>query len=859
MDAQTVATLTLVDRTHSSAGEPTPARYAVAAFTTALDAAGVDVSIHPHLPDQAAFTVVIGLSTDQLIRRLLTDAGLAVPLQAEGVIFQSCDTPQGRLLVIAGTDALGLVYALTEAADTLTYAGIEALAHIADSVEFPDNRLRGLDRFIMGPLDDEWFYADAFWEYYLDRLVHARFNRFTLVAGFDTAYFSPPYPYFIETPGYTEVTVNGLDAAGRARNLAQLHHIGSECHRRGLDFFLATWQQTPWTQNQQRQVEGLPGDEATLSLYCAAGLKALLQQCPLIDGVQLRVNHESGVGTQESNEAFWLRLIDAVAGCGRAVKLDLRAKGLTDDMIQHALKQGLSLSVPTKYWCEQTGLPHHLTQMRREELTQLGNLNHSRRYSYSDLLRKPHWYDMIYRLWTLGSTTLFLWGDPDYVRRFSASCRVGDAAGFTVAAPLSMKGGHATIQADPWPIFADSSLRSGDWEDERHWLFYLLYGRIGYSARTSAQVWRRVLKQHFGTASAPLEQGIYTAGRILPLVTAFHMPVHPMLHYWPELSTGAALFAEHNHNVQFNRGYYAPVSYGSAEPSDPGLFYGIDEYADDEARRQIQGKYTPLQVGEWLIGFAADVRAALSTAQEMIDTDHSAEYRALRLDLSMLADLAEYHAHKIRAALGLARYRLSAAHTSLSAARDAAVAARSSWAALSEKGRGSYYDPLEFNAGQSRARAGQWHDYLAELDADIAQLAEMLSHSSRAEASVGENRAVSGESSTPLFTVQVVDPPQRWQPGQDLPIRVRSASREHWKEAPVLHFRHANQLEGAFQQIPMQPTDDGFIAVIPGDAIQRHWDLLLYVSAVLAPHTVWIYPGLYHPVHPLPYFVISIE
>src|SRR5690606_20381655 len=129
---------------------------------------------------------------------------------------------------------------------------------------------------------------------------------------------------------------------------------------------------------------------------------------------------------------------------------------------------------PTKYWCEHTGLPHHLTQMRDEELTQLDNLNHSRRYSYADLLRKPRWYDVIYRLWSLGSTTLFLWGDPDYVRRFSASCRLGDAAGFEVAAPLSLKGGHAAIQTEAWPIFADPALRVGTWEDERYWLFYLL-------------------------------------------------------------------------------------------------------------------------------------------------------------------------------------------------------------------------------------------------------------------------------------------------------------------------------------------------------------------------------------------------
>jgi predicted transcriptional regulator len=34
-------------------------------------------------------------------------------------------------------------------------------------------------------------------------------------------------------------------------------------------------------------------------------------------------------------------------------------------------------------------LPYHIPIMRSEELAQLDNFNHSRRYSYADMLRKP--------------------------------------------------------------------------------------------------------------------------------------------------------------------------------------------------------------------------------------------------------------------------------------------------------------------------------------------------------------------------------------------------------------------------------------------------------------------------------------
>ena len=98
---------------------------------------------------------------------------------------------------------------------------------------------------------------------------------------------------------------------------------------------------------------------------------------------------------------------------------------MSDNLLAYARGSGLKFEVPTKHWCEHTGLPYHLTRMRTEEINNLANLNHSRRYSYADLLRKPQQADLIYRLWNYGSTCLFTWGDPDFARRFSHSCQMG--------------------------------------------------------------------------------------------------------------------------------------------------------------------------------------------------------------------------------------------------------------------------------------------------------------------------------------------------------------------------------------------------------------------------------------------------
>lgn len=870
MAKETSGPVQIIDRT--APGEERPAAYGLAALAGAMDARRIPVvwcGEAGHGGNGPA--IAAGLTSDPLIRRWLAHETEAIDDPGEVVILSR--SPEDDIWVAAGTVERALMYALLELADAVEAEGWDAFPHLQRRIERPDNRIRGVDRFLMGPLDEAWWHSDAFWAYYLDRLARCRFNRLALIAGFDTAYLSPPYPYFVEAPGYPHVRVADLDDGQRARNLERLRTIGRACHRRAIEFVLGTWQQRPWTANQAQQVEGLPESEEELGRYCAAGLQALLEACEEIDRVQFRVNFEAGLGDQHSNESFWWQLIDAVAGCGRPVGLDLRAKGLTDGMIEYALARGLDVGVPTKYWCEQTGLPHHLTQMRSEELVRLDNLNHSRRYSYADLAHKPHRYDLFYRLWTLGSTTLFLWGDPDYVRRFSASCRLGEGAGFEVAAPLSLKGGHAGLQGEPWPILSDPAMRSGAWEDERYWPFYLLWGRIGYTADTPSHVWQRAYRARYPQAvAAPLARGIEAASKILPLITAFHMPMHPMLVYWPELSTGGALFAEHNHNQGYVRTrHYGNVSYGSAEPSDPGLFYGIDEYARDRRHREIQARYTPLQVAEWLRECARRARAALAEADAALAVrggePEAAEYRAARTDVLMLADLGAYHAAKVEAALSLALSReveRSAQQGDVAAYLGEAlrhmIAARESWIALAERGKAAYHNPLEFNAGHGSARRGTWADRTSELDADAARLEALL------EVALSGSRTADRRELPGKQQIDSVEAPQlelhlplHWPAGRNLPVEVTLSGPSKLPSGLTLRYRRTNQLEGPFRRIDMAHTADGYRAVIPGSYLQPEWDLLVYVTAVLSEAQVLIHPGLLSAASPLPYQIVRVE
>lgn len=859
----------IVDR--SDGDKVKPIEFGRSEFLASLRTNNVTVEVVEHWTEVDADPVlVIGYTDDPIIKKLLGEE-IQTP---EAVIYQWVSINQGTALVVAGSDDRGLMYALLELAERIESGGSGQLDSVEDTVETPDNSVRGVDRFITGPVQDTWLYDEAFWHSYLQRLARNRFNRFVLIAGYDSAFMSPPYPFIIDVPGYPDVGVpeNQVDIS-QDEHQEVLRTVGRLCAEYSIEFYFGIWQQRPdWKEDQGTLVEGLPDDPQEFADYCTAGLEQLLVEISEIDGLQLRVNWESGVsiGDMETYdkdrsvstaEAFWREIITAVEQAAderdRPLKLDLRAKGLTDDMIQWALETGLDITVPTKFWCESTGLPHHNTQMRQGELANLEDENKSRRYGYSDLLRKPRYYDVLYRLWVIGTNRIFLWGDPDYARRFSYSTQFGDALGFEVTAPLSLKGGHFHLQDEPWPLFDDSSFEHYEWEDERYWAWYLFFGRLGYSTDTDPDVWEREFYNRFGDAAELIRKAYRSASKILPLLTAAHLTRHPALTNWAEMDTGGALFAEHNFNPQFEQ---YEVTYMNAEPSDPGLFYGIDEFVQDVLADECRNKYTPLQVRQWYRQFASETRTAVVDA-ERAATDTDGEFRTTVLDLRMLADLAEYHAEKTAAALALAFYQETQDQDYLSVAYRAAQAAREAWTTMADRGREAYHDDLVFGMGPSRADSGQWIDRLEEIDADIEELSQLIKQNDiDMDYKVKINRVDLDRSEQPSFNFPSIDItlPETVRAGEAIEVEVQTGELNP-HQGLTLHYRHTDQTEGSFEQIEMDPIDRGYRATIPGDYVTAEWDLQLYCSSTDEAGDALLYPGIYHADEPAPYVVIAVE
>ncbi|MGH3169443.1 MAG: hypothetical protein ACRDN0_26635, partial [Trebonia sp.] len=580
----------LISADASLAGLPQP-RWALGQLAASLSRSGTEAALHwsedwsEDWSDggnvAAGARLVVTTAGAALGRRLLAESGIALPDRPESfAIFPAGPAFPGATAICA-TDAAGLGYAAFDLIDRIEASPGKGADAISASgrpvVATPLNRMRGVARSFVSEQDKDWFYDEDFWASYLTALAASRFNRFHLALGigYDSfyhadvtdTYFLFPYPFLVDVPGF-DVTVDGLPAAERERNLRTLGLIWELCAERGLHFQLGLWTHgIEWADqdNLSHPVRGLTAQNH--ASYCRAALAQLLAACPGIDGVTLRVHGESGIS--EAADDFWREVFAAVAGCGRRLQLDLHSKGLSQPVLDAAVGTGAHVVVSPKFAAEHMSLPYHLADIRPWEqrpskaphyprvglaawdeeqimLFSAGSRNFTR-YSYGDFLRLDRRHDVLYRVWP-GTQRLLQWSDPVFAAALARSGTFCGSAGVEICEPLfflGRRGSLATpVDGGPWPGIQ----RSGRYERT-----YRTYGAAlfapeasgpeasGASGASGSEAQRPAAG---GAGGSGLEAALAHASRILPLVTSAHCPSAANNHYWPEMYTNMPIVDE---------------------------------------------------------------------------------------------------------------------------------------------------------------------------------------------------------------------------------------------------------------------------------------------------------------------------
>jgi hypothetical protein len=832
--------------------DPSPgraARHGIESLAASLRAQGRTVQITSSLEAATGSPIVVAGagSANGAAAHLLRATGGTLPSAPESLVVRHITVRGQRAFVLYGADDRGLMYAALDAADRASWTpeAADPFTAIPDREERPHTAERSLSMYTMNRAYwESRFYDERYWTRYLDMLAANRFNRLLIIFGYETGGFmAPAYPYFFDTPSFPSVRMNGLTSAAQQRNLDTLNHLIEMAHDRGVAVGVGIWDHiyrggvqtggAAWTREYgdrpvPNTVEGLTADN--LNAYTLASLEELVRRAPALDSIQFRVHEESGLKPEEM-ERFWRVVFQRLQQVKPGMLLEARAKGTPDSVINTALALGVNLRVETKYWMEQMGLPFHPTHVNPPD-------QRNRRHGYADLLRYPQRYQMNWRLWNGGTARVLLWGDPEYVRRYVASTELYDSPNWDVNEPLATKMEAQRPEALPFELMP-SKYRYYDYEFERYWHFYQVWGRVGYDPNTSSDVWDHEFSRRFGKAAPALTKGLHRASQVLPMIVAAVYPyrLFPTTRGWAERqSLGAAL-----------------ADYAKNEATDVQQFESFAEAAKRIVAGGVTPRRTPQITSRWFDETADAIIQSASQAEAVIGNLRGNEFDATTTDLRILANLARFHARRSLAAVNYNIFKDTNDGGALADAVRGERSAIDAWRAIVAAAGDRYTFDLAMGACNFDL-CGHWRDELARLEADLAGLeqqdpaamaissypapARYAGSSDRSAPAVEHERVTSTRAGAPLtITARVTDP-----------SGVQSVR---------LRYRHLTQFED-FATLDMQATGPGgaYSATVPAAAVSPEWDFMYFLEVVDKAGNGSIWPDL---LKETPYVVVKVR
>lgn len=796
--------------------------------------------------DQARgeWLIVAGLASGKgAAAGLLKKSGYAVPDVPEALTIRKTVWTSKPAWVVSGADDRGLMYGLLDVADRVGWSTDEAdaMSEVDETTEKPDVVQRGLSIYTMNRAYwESRFYDEAYWEKYLDMLAKNRFNSLVVIFGYENGGFlAPPYPYFFDVEKFADVRMVGITKEEQRRNLSALNHLIDMAHARGIDFTVGIWDhiyrggvqgggipgtKTPPDQPIPGLVWGLNADN--LTAYTKEALAKFVSLVPDLDGIQFRMHNESGLKKGEQ-VSFWSDVFKMMKKTAPRLRLDLRAKELPQQVIQSALDVGLNFRIATKYWMEQMGLPYHPTKTNPERS--------AIRHSYAYLLHYPRQYKMHWRLWNGGTSRILLWGDPEYVRRFAESTHLYDGDGYEVNEPLATKMEAQPHDAKPFDLL-NPEYRYYDYEFERYWHFFQVFGRVGYNPDVSPEIWNREFARRFGKKTGPLvAEALHQASWILPRIITSSYPyrLFPMTRGWAEKQRLGDL----------------PV-FARAELSDMQQFANFDE----EAQIRIEGGETarmlPSLNSLWFKQTSLELDKLIGQAEKSMRDKENKEFKSTIVDLKILSNLALYHSRRIPAAVS---YRIFERTQNVSAL-DEAIAyerqAMEAWRQIVVAADGVYTDNLMMGVCVADL-CGSWKDELVALENGIRKLEEKRK-SLPLETDV--NKPTPVKTASYIESVSDIDFDKLFQVthekvtrlpvGQPLVItaRITAPAGVKWVR---LRYRSVNQ-EFEYETLPMEKTDgkNSYQAVVPAAQINPEWDFMYFIEMMDNNGHGRIYPDL---------------
>jgi hypothetical protein len=782
-------------------------------------------------------TVIVAgkMQGDGPATRLLEKEGVDLPAAAEALTVRKIRWKGKPALIVGGYDDKGLMYALLDVADRIGWSDdpSEPFRHVRDVSSAPDIKERGLAMYTMNRAYwESRFYSENFWTRYFDMMAQNRFNMLEILFGYENGGFMAPcYPYFFHVEGFPKVKMEDITPEQQRRNVETMNRVIEMAHDRGIGIRLGIWDHIyrggvqaggnpdfeyreghslPW------QVIGL--DSTNLNRYTKAAFAQFLETFPHLDAILFKTNNESGLKESELHE-FSVNFFETVKENAPDMMIDIHSKGITDTLIRIATRLGIKFRIAPKFWMEQMGMPFSPTHVNHED-------QKNRRHGYADMLRYPQHYQMLWKLWNGGTNRAFLWGSPEYVRRFAESSHLYDSEAYAVYEPMATKMESQVHDAEPFQLL-NPPYRYYDYEFERYWYFFQTFGLIGYDPRTPEDVWNREFETRFGkTAGTILKQALDEASWVMPRIVASCYPYSffPTTSAWPEKQRLGDL----------------PL-YARAEGSDLQQYAGFDEEAQVLLGQLETAKTLPSTTSAWLTRLSEDILWKTAEAERAIGNHDNREFHSTVTDLKMLANLALYHARRIPAAVSYCLFLRTRDVAALDEAIRHEQHATDAWEQLVDAAGDVYADNILIG---KKPLSGHWRDEWELLNRGLEKLKAQRTQftpDKSAETSPRYRPATDADNSHHFrITHTAVETAEAGRP-ITVTVDVDAPAGLKWVR---LQYRPVNQYKD-FEMLPMTATGaHTFRATIPAEKIDPQYDLMYLIEMTDRNGKGFIYPDV---------------
>ena len=597
----------------------------------------------------------------------------ASKIRGEGFSLRHAVRGQQHVIVVTSRDAGGAMYGGLELAEQIRTRGVEG---VADTDRNPYMTMRGTKFNI--PLDLRTpSYSDMsdsaqsnietvwdfdFWREYLDQLARDRYN-------FVSLWNLHPFPSMVKVPEYPDVALEDVwrskirfdeDYSTRTTDIvtpAMLANkevvksltIGQKidfwrrvmqyAKDRNIDVHVVTWNIYTWGVDGKYGITDAIDNPKTVA-YFRASVREMFRTYPLLRGIGLTAGENMGEPASIAGgpTAFQAKEDWVFATYGQGVLDAARAEPQRRIRLIHRQHETRAQDIATTFrpviaqpnvdfvfsfkYAQAHALSSTTQTFHRDFLESLGDMK---------------------TLWTLRNDDALLlrWAAPNFVREFLRNIPRDKSQGFYFGSDMWVWGRE---------FLSKSPGTQRQLETEKHWLHFLLWGRLGYDPTVDDARIAQLVEQRFpGVDGAKILDAWQNASMIYPLVTGFHWADFDFQWYIEACRSrpGPARTASGFHSVETF--ITQKVHPGTNNLTIPQYVAGV-----------VDGKpapgVSPLQVAD-LIDARADAAIALLPEFRKSPSSNQAEFTGTLNDVFMMAGLGKYYAAKIRGATELALYR----------------------------------------------------------------------------------------------------------------------------------------------------------------------------------------------------------